>query len=165
MDLKVLFVPQFHRVQLPSISRLISKKTKCNPLVCGLRVSCGPFRETFSMLCTIWKNIMAQCNDSEQSIHQYSVSMSDNVKLPELAFDQLQLATHWRGFGHFFARATWLCGEAHYESLPYIYAVTHLFISRHVDSLKGKYAEHFYALKKRCLLWDGNLLKCFCLVS
>ncbi|KAI3966025.1 hypothetical protein MKX01_010982, partial [Papaver californicum] len=23
----------------------------------------------------------------------------------------------------------------------------------------------FYALKKRCTLWDGNLFKCFCLVS
>ncbi|KAI3964931.1 hypothetical protein MKW92_031271 [Papaver armeniacum] len=173
MDLKVLSVPQFHGVQLPPISRLIVKRTKCNPLVCDLRVSSGPFRETFPVLCTRWKNIRAQCNDSEQSIHQSSVSRSDNVRLPELAFDRLQLTDEeycgiqTRGFGHFVARgavldeeywtAAWLRAEAHYESLPYM---------RHVDSFKRKYAEQeFYALKKRCSLRDGNSLKCFCLVS
>ncbi|MCL7044301.1 hypothetical protein MKW94_001380 [Papaver nudicaule] len=173
MDHKVCFVPQFRGVQLLPISRVIGERIKCNPLVCDLRVSSAPFWDSFPVLYTRWKNIRAQCNESEQSTHQSSVSRSDNVRLPELAFDRLQLSDdeycgiQTRGFGNFVARgavldeeywtAAWLRAEAHYESLPYM---------RHVDSFKRKYAEQeFCALKKRCSQRDGNSLKCFCLVS
>lgn len=75
------------------------------------------FRETFPVLYNRWKHINAHCNDSPQSIHQSSVSRSDNVRLPELAFDRLQLTDEeccgiqTRGFGRFVARSAVLDEE------------------------------------------------------
>ncbi|XP_077241520.1 GCN5-related N-acetyltransferase 6, chloroplastic-like isoform X2 [Tasmannia lanceolata] len=129
--------------------------------------------ETFPMSYRQWRTMKIQCSDSSHNVHLSPVSQNNITRLPELAFDRLQLSDQElcggqrRTFGRFVARgavldeeywtAAWLRSEAHYESLSYM---------RHVASYKRKYAEEeFYGLKRRCSGQEGNSLKCFCIVA
>ncbi|KAL7151964.1 hypothetical protein ABFS83_04G066900 [Erythranthe nasuta] len=129
-------------------------------------------RETIPAQYYRGKNLEVHCNNG-QSIRNLPLPKNESSKLPELAFDRLQLTDREctglqrRKFGRFVARqaildeeywtAAWLRAEAHWEPLSYM---------RHVESHKRKYAEEeFYCLKRRCFAQEGNSLNCFCFVA
>lgn len=168
MEAKGLLYPlQFQGVSLP-------RHTRFNTAVCVVgNSSSTPFRDTFSLACHREKASEVHCNDGPHSLPQPSVFKSGSPRMPDLAFNRLQigdqesLGTLNRSFGLFVARgitldeeywtASWLRAEAHWESVSYM---------RHVDNYKRKYAEQeFYGLKRRCAGRDGNSLKCTCIVT